>query len=254
MKKFAFALMLMSVAAVFAGVEDPFVQLNSFIFIKDTSEPYKQPFYLKVTDTGKVYLTNWVLDWNIDPAPLGDVFDMTDYGYIVKNSESGGFQAGAGSIKDVTYYNDDNPNEKVTTPGYLLGEFEKDTELFIVMTTKEEETDDFKNGKITSNEEIPDKDNIPEGARLAARKDGQNDENNIQSIEDMELVYADPIAHQDLAGNQIVNFGLTNGGQREFVAVLEKTPTKGQPLPGMILAGLLSLGTVAAGKKMRKRS
>ena len=71
---------------------------------------------------------------------------------------------------------------------------------------------------------------------------------------DMELVYqTDNVQRQDAAGNQIANFGLTNGGQREFVAVLEKT-TKGQPLPGMILAGLLSLGTVAAGKKMRKRS
>ena len=59
----------------------------------------------------------------------------------------------------------------------------------------------------------------------------------------------------DLAGGQIVTFGLINGGQRGLVAVIEKKKTTtGQPLPGLLVAGLLSLGTVAAGKKMRKRS
>ena len=63
----------------------------------------------------------------------------------------------------------------------------------------------------------------------------------------------------DKAGNIRVNFGIHTLDNREFVAVYELPDDNningmGQPLPGLLLAGLLSLGTVAAGKKIRKRA
>ena len=67
----------------------------------------------------------------------------------------------------------------------------------------------------------------------------------------------------DLAGNVRVNFGLgADETRREFVVVWSEgdydgntpEPPSGQPLPGAMVAGILSLGTVLLGKRMRRRS
>ena len=59
----------------------------------------------------------------------------------------------------------------------------------------------------------------------------------------------------DQAGNIRINFGINDIG-REFVAVFDKPDfngVSGQPLPGLLVAGVLAMGTVLVGKRLRKR-
>ena len=59
----------------------------------------------------------------------------------------------------------------------------------------------------------------------------------------------------DLAGNVRINFGITNYNAREFVAfgVADEDIPSGQPLPGMMISGMLAIGTISAAKRMKRK-
>ncbi len=242
-----------------AGVEDPFEQLSSWQFVDLRGDgDYTKVFTLNAP-AGKVYLTNWVQNWN-NVIPLDAVFNMTKYGYIdaAKIGENPNLAWSDyesyitwsnKSTTDVTYYDDANPDTKVTAKAYLLDEFEEETEVYIVMHTTGIDTP---HEYIDSYQKVDGQEGTDDTI-LAARKAGENDDNNHNSI-NADLVNAPSTKIRDLAGNFIVNFGLTNGGQREFVAIYEKpTYVSGHPLPVGFIANFLAIGTVVVGSITSKK-
>lgn len=143
--------------------------------------------------------------------------------------------SGDGTSTQVTFHNDQWSTPDPVLTAYHLGTFTKDTEFFLVLTTEAGE-------QVDSYSEIN-----PEGSAA----DGQTSLGSRQIFE------------KDQAGNVRFNFGFRssawggNARSREFILVYgpsAETPVTGQPLPGMVMAGLLSMGTVAAGRRLRKRT
>lgn len=249
MKKFAFALCaLMETATAFAGVA-------SVEGYSDTAS-FKQFTHNEATNTGNyvdgrhpdqnwlgaqtislsidsacdVWLSNYVSSWYW-PKPLdaldGNVFDMgaTKYGAIALDGSQ--TWVGTGETTMVTFV-DDATGVTNSTEAYFVGHFEGGEEVSIWMTTLPEDGGET----VDMQQYVADADHP---TTLASRVDGT----------------------KDLAGNVRMNFGLTNMIGREFIAfgVGGTAPApSGQPLPGIAIAGALALGTIAAAKKMRKRS
>ena len=202
-----------------------------------------QMITLSVQAGSAVYLANYVSSWYWIPD-LGDssngAFDMSagKYGYVFaakdangKVSPVGDINYATGDTKDVTFFSPDGTLSKTTT-GYLLDTFDKDAEIFLVMTP---------NGYSEAVNSYDPVDNpngdVPYESILASRQINTNDQ-----------------THQTR-----VNFGTTDGIGHEFVIGYEAAPPagggmSGQPLPGVLLCSLLSLGTVSATKRLRKRS
>ena len=137
-----------------------------------------------------------------------------------------------GDTTTITYYYDPNPDITNYTTGYLLDTFDEDAEIYLVMTT------------------LP-----TDGGETVDTYQYVQDANNITTM----------VSRQhntlDLANNVRINFGIDSASEgligREFVAVYSGTGgtiISGQPLPGLLFAGLLSLGTVFGAAKLRKRS
>ena len=146
-------------------------------------------------------------------------------------SPAGGVHYSDGSTTQITYFADSNENLKQTTTGYYLGSFSEDKEIFLVMHTLPEDFD--------------------------------------QEVDSYQYVYEDPSyvdttlksrldGTHDIAGNVRINFGLSNYSAREFVAVYRPIGedgghSSGQPLPGVLIAGLISVGTIASAKYLKKK-
>ena len=244
MKKIVSMMLLMVAASVLAGVVEPFKQFTQADFT-DAAKP-GQPwasakvFTLSVKANTSVWLSNYVRSF-YEPIPdlHGNVYNMEKYGYIYKDDlpsldiPNGSYDSlihwANGETTTITYTASTNPSITNDATGYLLDEFKKDADIYLVMTT------------------------------LAS--DGGETVDTYQYVQDAD--HATTLQSRqhntvDLAGNVRINFGIDNAGAREFVAVYsntDDTPSpSGQPLPGLLFAGMLSLGTVFAAARMRKRT
>ena len=239
MKKIVSMMFLMVAASAFAGVLEPFKQFTQADFT-DAAKPGQpwasaQVFTLSVKANTSVWLSNYVRSF-YEPIPdlHGNVYNMAPekYGYIYKEDlpkldlANGSYDSlihwADGKTTTITYTASSNPNITNDAKGYLLDEFKKDAEIYLVMTT------------------------LP--------SDGGETVDTYQYVQDAD--HATTLQSRqhntvDLAGNVRINFGIDSVGAREFVAVYAPS---GQPLPGLLFAGMLSLGTVFAAAKIRKRS
>ncbi len=201
---------------------------------------------LSVSANSAVYLTNYTSSWYGEAPNLGDSdyaagYDMSanKYGYVYAKIDEDGKASPVGDVHwadgetiEVTYKNPTGPQTRTTT-GYLLGTFKNNAEIFFVMTPNGyEET-------VNSYDPVNDPDGLGYESILASRQVNTED----QSV----LVR--------------VNFGTVDGVGHEFVVGSIALPpdgggdlVTGQPLPSMLLCGLLSLGTLTATKRLRKRS
>lgn len=261
MQKLTFSIMALAAVAAMAGVLDPFEQ---FTKPENTSEGYyyadiirsEQPnapiIKMHVPGNSTVWLTHIVDTWNANlwVPDLNNVYEMygeKKYGYIFAsaidglNAEKSTYQDlinwSTPELTEVTYTIDNPPEYKegtselleVKAKGYLLDSFDEAADIYLVMTPKGE-TEDL------------------DSYQFADDGEGPHDETILESRKNSEL---------DKASNIRVNFGIHTEDEREFVAVYTKEDApefKGQPLPGLLLAGLLSLGTLAAGKRMKRRA
>ena len=201
-----------------------------------------QMITLSVQAGSTVYLTNYVSSW-YGISDLGDSnyaagYDMSanKYGYVFAKTNADGTVVPVGEVHyasgaqaNVTYENPTGP-QSVTTIGYLLDKFDEDAEIFFVMTPNGYDKE------INSFEPVNDPDNDPPVISIIASRQ-------VNTV--------------DMAGSVRVNFGTEDGIGHEFVVGYEATrptPLTGQPLPGMMLCGMLCLGTVSVAFKMCKRS
>ena len=247
--------------SAFAGVKAPFVQFADGS-IHNEQRPEQdwlgaQMISLSVKGGTSVWLSNYVNSW-YDPKPIpgldGNVFQMgaNQYGYLRK-SEVQAVGPGAdysnlihwanGASKEVTYTYDPNPNITNSTTAYYLDYFGKDDEIYFVMTTLAED-----------------------GGETVDSFQYVNDPNSGMVFDPTSTLVSRVDGTKDLANNIRINFGVnsaTNGLiGREFVAIGSfgdfdgniPVPPSGQPLPGALFAGLLSMGTVLLGKRLRRNN
>jgi|GEM_PF-2284044 len=244
MKKIASMMLLLAAVSVLAGVAEPFRQFTQADF-SDAAKPGQgwssaRVFTLSVKANTSVWLSNYVRSF-YEPIPdlNGNVYNMAGgkYGYILKNDlpkldlANGSYDSlihwANGKTNTITYTNSTNSVTNSAT-GYLLDEFKEDADIYLVMTT------------------------------LAG--DGGETVDTYQFVRDADhdtTLQSRQHNTVDLAGNVRINFGINDVGH-EFVAVYGgvegSSSPSGQPLPGLLFAGMLSLGTVFAAFKVRKRS
>ena len=252
-KKLAMAVMV-TASVVLAGIQNEnFRQLTYGDINVGTGENDGSQFWwpadgfsLKVPAYTQVWISNvinnWSFfnEWNQTPEPdlYGDIYQMTTdkFGYYtISYSEEDKqfheeFHSGTTQTTTLTYTEPDGKNINKTT-GYLLGKFDKDTEIFLAMTPV------GSNELVDSYQYVRDPDKTPPI------------ETTLQSrIWDQ----------QDEAGNIRMNwgyYGITPSGSREFTIAYEELPhpTTGQPLPGVLFSGLLLMGTVGTASRLRRR-
>ena len=253
MKKLASMMLILTAVSALAGVVEPFKQFTQADFTdynrSEQNWQFAAPFTLSVKANTSVWLSNYVSSFYW-PKPIpdlhGNVFDMTKYGYIYKSdldkfdAANGNYDSlihwGSGETNTITYTYTPDPSITNSTTGYLLDEFKNDAEIYLVMTT------------------------------LAS--DGGETVDTYQYVQDADhdtTLLSRQHNTLDLADNVRINFGIDSVEDglvaREFVAVYTGanggsggTSPSGQPLPGLLVAGMLSLGTVLGAAKMRKRS
>ncbi len=222
---------------------------------------------LNVSAGSTVYLSNYVNkvsqnQWNPNPIPnLGDANMVTEYGeafygynmsdkkfgYMIaektadgKVTTDGVIHWGTQETAPVTYTGLNATQEMLdsgygtqTTTGYKLGTFDKDTEIFFVMTPNGYNT------TVNSYDYV----DWPNGG-----------ENAVSSI-----LQSRQINTLDIAGNVRVNFGLVDGHAHEFVIGYVADPStpeppSGQPLPGVLTSCLVALGATGIAARRRKQS
>ena len=250
MKKYLLALLLLT--SVFAvAVETEYVQFaknTDFNVVKRAEENWDPAAMISLNVQGGsiVYLTNYTSNFNelydigdptyVDPGShmrLG--FDMTkdNYGYreAIRDSEGkliglGEFHSGTGEKIDFTFPSTDpNDPRAPTTPGYFLGEFDKDTEIFFYMTPLD---NNYHIGPVDTY-------NLLSGQNLQSRQ--------INTV--------------DQLGRVRVNLAPGNDVSHEFaIASLAKedVPPSGQPLPGVLTSCLVALGATGIAARRRKQS
>ena len=279
MKKLLMSLLLMVGFASFAGVVEPFKQFtqNDYTFNPRTEEGqnnyYQSMMTLSVSSGSGVWLSNFVDHWDLSAYEYNPVVDLHGFAYDMKGNQKYGYidQADLAKLAEkkgvdlhdlqkedyqgiikwasnnndpiMIQYNDDagHTNE---TQGYFLDYFEKDTNIYLVLTTLEADG----------------------GEVVAAYQYVQGGDPNAY---DTTLVSRQITANPqlDLAGNVRINYGLdttqpTTG--REFVSVYDngtyskdleraRYSSTGGPLPGVFFAGLLSLGTVFGASKVKRQ-
>ena len=254
MKKLVSMMLILTVASVFAGVEEPFRQFTQADFTdynrSEQNWPSAAPFTLSVKANTSVWLSNYVSSFYW-PKPIpdldGNVYNMAagKYGYIYKNDlpsldvPNGSYDSlihwANGETTTITYVYDPNPAITNDATGYLLDTFKEDAEIYLVMTTLTSDSGET----VDTYQYVQDADH---DTSLLSRQ-----HNTL-----------------DLANNVRVNFGIDSIAEgrpiaREFVAVYTGanggsggTSPSGQPLPGLLFAGMLSLVTVFGASKIRK--
>ncbi len=252
MKKYLLALLLLT--SVFAvAVDTEFVQYatqSEFNVVK-RGTAWPDEFWdsaamisLNVQGGSIVYLTNYTSNFDklydigdptyIDPAThmyLG--FDMTqgNYGYreAIRDNEGkliglGEFHSGTGEKIDFSFKSTGtNDTRIVTTPGYYLGEFDNDTEIFFYMTPLD---NTYHIGTVDTY-------NLLAGTNLASRQ--------INTV--------------DQLGRVRVNLAPGNDVSHEFAIASiakEDVPPSGQPLPGVLSTIVVACCSIACAKKMKK--
>ena len=235
----------------------------------NTSKGWTESYMItvKVKAGSTVYLTNYVDDWyggaitDLGASDYELGYDMTagKYGYVVaKTNPDGtvtpdledGFHPGDGTKTTITYTNPKPAEqigpwsgevEKQDVTGYKLGTFDKDTEIFLVMTPNGfDPTTLESSATINTYEPVHDPDSNPATNSILKSR------------------HVNP---EDQAANARVNLGIglydDPGAAHEFVIgyVATNTPKPpapfGQPLPGVLLSTLISMGAITA---IRKRS
>lgn len=247
MKKFVSIVLILMTISIFAGVVEPFKQFTQADFTDTmrSEQPWNSArlFTLSVKANTTVWLSNYVRSF-YEPIPdlHGNTFNMSPmkYGYIYKNDltsldlEKGTYDSlihwANGETNKITYTYSANPNITNTATGYLLDEFKEDADIYLVMT--------------------------------ALDIDGSETVDTYQFVKDTEhdtILQSRQHNTFDLADNVRINFGINNG--REFVAVYDSTKgsnshggPSGQPLPGVLIAGILSFGTIFGVSKIHKCS
>lgn len=233
MKKLILVFLLVCAAVCAQFVQFTDSDYNTYTAIQDWTPA--QLITLSVKAGTDVYMSNYISNWYGDIYDLGDSdyaagYDMGKgkYGYVyaVKDSEGiarpvGEVHYAEGKTKVVTFSNPNGPQTK-STEGYLLGSFDKDAEIFIVMTPNgyTEEVDSFSpvnGGGFTS--------------ALASRQ----------------------INTYDQTGQTRVNFGTVDGIGHEFVIGYEARPAEPsvQPLPGVLATCAIGAGVVAFIRRRR---
>ena len=249
MKRLVLMAFMLGVALSFAGVVEPFKQFTQadyHDYVKPglENDAYAKMITLSVKADTNVWLSNYVNNWYNVPDLHGDQYDMLGekkYGYIFKSdlpdasiqnrTYADKIHWADGDTTVITYYDDANPDRKVSTTGYFLDHFDDAAEIYLVMTTLEQ--------------------------------DGNETVDSFQYVQAMDpetTLVSRQHNLEDLADNVRVNYGVPVG--REFVAVydgLDSYPGKGGgaaggPLPGLLFVGLLSTGTVFGASRMKKRS
>ena len=245
MKKIALFVVMFVAASVFAGVvgDNLYQYTHAVMLVNDVVYDYPNTgdykdykpagqvnwetdrlITLSVKKDTSVWLTHKVDSLYYIPD-LNTVADVSPYKYgYIDVANPGTVVYSEGGTKEITYSATENPSVTGKTTGYLLGEFDKDMEIYLVMTSLEgDEVNSMQ--RVNENAENP-------TTVLASRSED----------------------YVDNAGNVVVNFGLNRGTSFEFVAVYEKTaPTSGQPLPGLLMAGLLSIGSVLTGAGLKRK-
>ena len=255
MKKLVLLALALVAAVSFAGVVEPFKQFTQADYT-DYTKPGQawwpaDMFTLSVSGGSDVWLSNYVRSW-YEPIPdlHGNVYDMgaQKYGYIFKEDLTSATLANGsygdkihwanGETTTITYTNDNGPQTNDAT-GYFLDYFDNDAEIYLVMTTLEEDGHET----VDTYQYVQDADHE---TTMQSRQHNTN----------------------DLANNVRINFGIDNGEYgdgigiaREFVAVYDDTAFErhvvkgaGGPLPGLLFVGLLSMGTVFGASRIKKRS
>ncbi len=192
-------------------------------------------FSLKVPAHTEVWISNVINYWSHqnawNQAPYPDlvdegVYQMTSdkFGYYTLDEN---FHSGTSKTMTLTYTNDKNNNQSSPTTGYLLGSFDKDTEIFLAMTPID-------------------------GTELVnSYQYVRGNENPNTTLENREWQLT------DFAGNIRMEwgfYGLTPSGREFTIAYKELEHNSGQPLPGGLVAGLLAFGTITVGSLKKKRS
>ena len=227
-----------------AGVLEPFKQFTQADYCASHGMRADQNWWgaqlvtLDVKGGSSVWLSNYVSSFYAPTPDLhGSQFDMLGshkYGYIYAADLAGLSQedyadainwSDGSKTTEITYYSDSNPELKTTTTGYLLGSFDEDAEIYLVMTT------------------------MP--------ADGGETVDSYQYVQDAEhgtSLISRQHSTFDAAGNVRVNYGIDSASigpvGREFVAVYDAT---GQPLPGLAVSCLLAFGAVGAAKLRKKK-
>lgn len=242
MKKIISMILILMTISVFAGVVEPFKQFTQTDFTDTmrSEQPWNSArlFTLSVKANTTVWLSNYVKSF-YEPIPdlHGNVFNMGEkkYGYIYKNDltsldiEKGNYDSlihwANGETNKITYTYSPNPSITNTATGYILDEFKEDADIYLVMTAL-----DIDGGETVDTYQY------------------------VQDINHDTTLLSRQHNTFDLADNVRINFGINDG--REFVAVYNKTDggysPSGQPLPGLMFAGILSLGTVFGVSKIRR--
>ncbi len=249
MKKILFFMLAVFSLSVFAGVDAPFKQFTAadYSFADKPTQnqwEYSDMITLKVSAGQEVWLSGIVTSWwDNSGKELDEVFDMSKnhFGYFkatdniinaeIEKSEyaANGIKVtyGKGTTDKVTFFDDAVPSRTMEMTAYLLDTFDQDMEIFLAMTPIDEteliDTYQFVNDPAHE-------DTVMQSRKLTAG--GQ----------------------PDFAGNVRVNFGTVNAGYEFTVLFSDPVAPVGQPLPGLLVAGLLSLGTITLGSKAKKRS
>ncbi|MBQ4479720.1 MAG: hypothetical protein II943_03685 [Victivallales bacterium] len=247
--------------SVFAGIVGDYYQYDasSFKGEQHSEQPWlgAQMISMHVTGGNSVWLANYINSWYW-PTPVPDLngtayqMGAGQYGYLLK-SELQGVNPGSdysnlihwsdGKTKEITYT--DNNGHTNPTTAYYLDYFGKDDDIYFVMTSLAEDDPNGVGEVVDSFQYV-------------------NDRNKVTEMYNPDTVLTSRLdATTDIGGNVRINFGLgAHDIRREFVAVWSEgdydgntpEPPSGQPLPGAMIAGVLSLGTVLLGKRLRRRS
>lgn len=267
MKKFLLALLLLtSVVALAADTDfvlfskDDFTSYNTY-----QDWPTAKMITLNVKGGSTVYIANYVDSFYTDiKYDLGDAdyidpyghnvgYDMSanKYGYRYASVDGDGNTIpigdifyGDGSTKEISFTSPDGTKVRTTT-GYLLGTFDHNAEIFLVMSPRSnlgtEETE------VNSWAPVNDPNNDPSYSSYLSSRQYNT---------------------YDLTGQTRVNFGTVeyyyddNGVKQELLVPHEfvigyeakADAPSGQPLPGVMVTTLLCLGTTSVASRLRKRT
>lgn len=246
MKKFILFLIVFS-TMLMAGIVQPFqsLSMDDISIVRRTDQNWLAAQAIKITvpSNSIVYVTTYISNWYDELADkeVGNIFNMStnNYGYI-KASELSAMSlskteyaskliGSSGESIDITFYNDINPSLRQTTKGYLLDSFKESTDIYLYLTA----ADDANSEKIDSYQYVDDFDNP---SNLVSRNYQTYDQDN----------------------NVRINFGTATGGH-EFILVYKSNDehsgegASGQPLPGVLLASVISFASIFSCKKIKKK-
>ncbi len=258
MKKKLFTLLLLVSAVVFAADVVQYATKSDFHIVSREEQPWfsQEMISLKVKGGSAIYITNYISNYYevfdigdtdyIDPGSgkkIGYDLSVGKFGYMTANLDELGnvtsvsqFYQGKGTVKDFSYTASNG--KTVTTPGYLLDEFDEDTEIFFVMTPLS--TVEGENIGFVDTYNLVNDPSLDVESALLSRQINTVDQN----------------------GTVRVNLGVVDslspaGLSHEFASasLAKETPApSGQPLPGVLTSCLVGLAATSLAARRRKQS